>query len=81
MSNKTPYEVRLEILKMAQDIEMQRYYSDQSNIVNQWNVDVETARFKKMAPPEMPTMPNFPTGELIIQKAQLLGEFVNKNGN
>lgn len=81
MSNKTPYEVRLEILKMAQDIEMQRYYSDQSNIVNQWNVDVDTARVKEIDPPEMPTMPNFPTGELILQQAQLLGEFVNKNGN
>jgi hypothetical protein len=81
MSNKTPYEVRLEILKMAQDIEMQRYYSDQSNAINQWNVEVETARVKAIDPPEMPTMPKFPTGELIIQKAQLLGEFVNKNGN
>ncbi len=81
MSNKTPYEVRLEVLKMAQELEMQCYYSDQSNIVNRWNVEVDTARLKEDTPPQMPNMPDFPTAYSIIQKAQLLGEFINKGSN
>lgn len=80
MTNKTPYEIRLEVLKMAQDIETQHYYANRETLMNNWQVQVETARNKDLAPPEMPTMPEFPTEESIVKKAQFLSEYINNNG-
>lgn len=80
MTNKTPYEVRLEVLKMAQDTEMQHFYANRENQINRWQTAVETARIRNEVPPEMPSMPEFPTEEAIVKKAQFLSEFINNNG-
>jgi len=80
MTNKTPYEVRLEVLKMAQDTELQHFYANRENQMNRWQTAVETARIKSQEPPEMPAMPEFPTEESIVKKAQFLSEFIDNNG-
>lgn len=80
MTNKTPYEIRLEVLKMAQDTEMQHYYANRERIMNNWHTQVETARIRNETPPEMPEMPAFPSEQAIVQKAQFLGEFINNTG-
>jgi hypothetical protein len=75
--SKTPYEIRLEVLKMAQEIEMQHYYSKQERLMNNWQIQIETARLRNETPPEIPDMPEFPTHESILKKAGSLSEFIN----
>lgn len=80
MTNKTPYEIRLEVLKMAQDIEMQHYHANRDALMTNWQTRVETARNLNQIPPEMPPMPEFPAESTIVKKAQFLGEFINNSG-
>jgi len=80
MTNKSAYEVRLEVLKMAQDTEMQHYHANRENQMNRWQTAVETARIRSELPPDMPVMPEFPTEEAIVKKAQFLSEFINNTG-
>ena len=77
--SKTPYEIRLEVLKMAQEAEMQNFYANREALMNNWQVEVETARNHNKIPPAMPTMPEFPTQEAVVSKAQFLGEFINNS--
>jgi hypothetical protein len=77
MTNKTPYEIRLEVLKMAQEVEMQHYYANRDRIHNNWQVQVESARAKGDVPPECPAFPEFPTEQAIVRKAELLSEYIN----
>lgn len=77
--SKTPYEIRLEVLKMAQDIELHHYQSNCDAIMRNWETSVETARVRNETPPEMPEMPVFPTEQVIVSKAQFLGEFINNS--
>lgn len=77
--SKTPYEIRLEVLKMAQDVEMQHYHANRDTIMNNWQTKVETSRQRSETPPEMPTMPVFPTEQTIVSKAQFLSEFINNS--
>lgn len=80
MSNKTPYEIRLEVLKMAQDAATQNYYANREALMNNWQTQVETARLQNQTPPEMPQMPEFPTEEAVVKKAQFLSEYINNSG-
>jgi hypothetical protein len=77
--SKTPYEIRLEVLKMAQDVEMQHYYANRERIMSNWQTQVDTARLKNELPPEMPEIPEFPSEEAIVKKAHFLGEYVNNS--
>lgn len=77
---KTPYEIRLEVLKMAQDTELQHYHRNCDMLMNNWQIQVETARIRNETPPGMPEMPSFPSEEVVVKKAQFLGEFINNPG-
>ena len=67
---KTPYEVRLEVLKMAQDQANQRFY-------NEWNAASEKARINENAT-FLTEVPDFPTAETILTEANKLKSFVDK---
>jgi hypothetical protein len=75
--SKTPYEIRLEILKMAQEFEMHRYHGDRETIISDWMAQIDYARSLNKAPPEVPTMPDFPKQEKLVETAKFLSEFVN----
>lgn len=77
--SKTPYEIRLEVLKMAQDVETQHYYANRENLMQNWQVQVDTARASGGVPPAMPVIPAFPSEQTIVSKAQFLGEFINNS--
>jgi hypothetical protein len=77
--SKTPYEIRLEVLKMAQEAEMQNYHANREALMNNWQVQVDTARQYNQPIPTMPAMPAFPTQEAVVSKAQFLGEFINNS--
>ena len=44
MSNMTPFEIRLELLKMAKDMLEQEYHGKREKLANEWHVQVDVAR-------------------------------------
>ena len=77
MSNMTPFEIRLELLKMAKDMLYDDYFGTRERISNNWQMQCETARHKGETPPEHPGFPPIPTEADIITKAQALNGFVS----
>lgn len=77
MSNLSPFEIRLELLKMARDMLAEEYYGKREQISNDWQVKVENARHAGSQPPDHPGFPQFPTENDIINKAQTLNGFVS----
>ena len=77
MSNLTPFEIRLELLKMAKDLLLEEYHSNKDRLINEWQVKVESAKLNGQAIPEHPAFPTYPTENDIITKAQSLNGFVS----
>ena len=78
MSNMTPFEIRLELLKMAKDMLEQEYHGKREKLHNEWNVQVENARHAGGATPVFPDLPAFPTETEVIKKATELNGFVSQ---
>ena len=77
MSNMTPFEIRLELLKMAKDMLGDDYYGKREVISNDWSTKVETAKHAGQTPPGHPGYPAYPSETDIIAKAQILNSFVS----
>ena len=77
MSNLTPFEIRLELLKMAKELLMEEYYSNKDRLTNEWHVKVESAKLNGQAIPEHPAFPTYPSENDIINKAMSLNGFVS----
>ncbi len=77
MSNLTPFEIRLELLKMAKDLLLEDYVSSKERLINEWQVKVESAKLNGQAIPDHPDFPTYPSENEIIAKAQALNGFVS----
>jgi hypothetical protein len=77
MSNMTPFEIRLELLKMARDMLYDEYNGQRDRISQNWNMQCESAKSKGENPPEHPGLPSIPSEADIITKAQTLNGFVS----
>jgi hypothetical protein len=66
--SKTPYEIRLDLIKMAQDQLNQRYY-------NQFEVAKHNAQ---IASSPLNEVPEFPSTEQLLLEAEKLKHFVDK---
>ena len=77
MSNMTPFEIRLELLKMAKDMLYDSYYAERDRLQQDWHIKCDTAKAKGEVPPEHPALPAIPTEQDIISKAQTLNGFVS----
>ena len=66
--SKTPYEIRLDLIKMAQDQLNQRYY-------NQFEVARHNAQ---IASRPLNEVPEFPSTEQLLLEAEKLKQFVDK---
>ena len=77
MSNMTPFEIRLELLKMAKDMLTDSYFSEKDRISADWNVKVDSAKLNGQPIPEHPAYPPYPSEPDVINKAQLLNGFVS----
>jgi len=77
MSNMTPFEIRLELLKMAKDMLYDSYNAERDKITQDWNIKCDTARNKGEIPPEHPALPIIPSETDIITKAATLNGFVS----
>jgi hypothetical protein len=78
MSNMTPFEIRLELLKMAKDMLVEEYYGKKEQVTQDWQVKVENARHAGSAPPEHPPLPSYPTEADVVAKATQLNGFVSQ---
>ena len=77
MSNLTPFEIRLELLKMAKDMLNDEYYGKREQISNDWHMKVESAKLNGGVIPDHPGYPSYPIETDIIAKAQILNGFVS----
>ena len=77
MSNMTPFEIRLELLKMARDMLYDEYNGQRDRISQNWNMQCESAKSKGENPPEHPGLPSIPSETDIISKAHTLNGFVS----
>ena len=78
MSNLTPFEIRLELLKMAKDMLTEDYYGKREVINNDWQMKIESAKLNGGAMPDHPGFPPYPQEAEIIAKAQQLNGFVSQ---
>ena len=83
MTNKTPFELRYDLLSMAKDILTERMMGERLRLENDWMAEKEMAYLanstggsKKV--PAFPNMPNLSEDEIISMAAKL-NEFVSNN--
>jgi hypothetical protein len=78
MSNMSPFEIRLELLKMAKEMLVEDYYTKKEQITNSWSTAVDSAKQTGAPLPEHPAMPAYPSESEIIAKATTLNSFVSQ---
>lgn len=81
MSNMTPFEIRLELLKMAKDMLTEDYYGKREVISNEYASRCEVARIHGTEVPAHPGFPSYPSEADIITKANALNGFVSQIPN
>ena len=74
----TPYEIRLELLKMAKDMLTDDYHTKRDVLQQQWHTQVDSAKIAGTTSPDYPALPAFPTEEEIVKKADALNQFVSQ---
>lgn len=74
----TPFEIRLELLKMARDLLVDDFNSKKQSLVENWQQQVESAKVAGTASPDYPILPTFPTESEIVNKADTLNSFVSQ---
>ncbi len=78
MSNMTPFEIRLELLKMAKDMLTEDYYGKREVISNEYASKCEVAKIHGTEVPAHPGFPAYPSEADIIAKANALNGFVSQ---
>ena len=78
MSNMTPFEIRLELLKMAKDMLEQDYYGNREKVSNEYAAKCDSAKINNQPIPDHPGFPAFPSETEIIKKATELNSFVSQ---
>lgn len=73
----TPFEIRLDLLKMARDMLYDSYNAERDRLSQDWHIKCDTARSKGEIPPEHPPLPAVPSETDIITKATTLNAFVS----
>lgn len=84
MTNKTPFELRFDLLAMAKDILTERMMGERMRLENDWQSERELAFIKahdKEPDTKVPPFPKMPelSEEEIISMASRLNEFVSNN--
>ena len=74
----TPFEIRLELLKLAKDVLEQDYQAKREVAHNNWQVASENARIQGQTLPTQPEFPPYPSETEIIAKAATLNGFVSQ---
>ena len=77
----TPFEIRLDLLKMAQSMLEQDYYAKREQISNEYATKCEVAKIHGSEIPAHPGFAPYPVEADIIAKAQVLNGFVSQIPN
>ena len=70
--SKSPYEIRLELLKLANEVLLNPVFNKRSSLEMEWSAKRESNPSEPF-----PAMPDFPTTENIIAEAERLKAFVD----
>jgi hypothetical protein len=70
----TPYEIRLELLKMSKDLLEQNFHTRRDTAMRQWELAVSAHKDGQEFLTEIPA---YPSENEIINKAKLLNEFIS----
>ena len=82
MSNKTPYEIRLELLQLANGILCDKNFKDCERLREDWQAKKEVTMMQAHQQHHYPTLDSYPdmpsvNQEEIIELAKKLNEFVS----
>jgi hypothetical protein len=70
---KTPYEIRLELLKLANEVLVTPVFQNRDVMIQEFHAKFETDKSATF-----PSLPNFPTTEDILAEAEKLNKFVSQ---
>ena len=73
--SKTPYEIRLELLKLAKDALWEPVYQTRDAKLQEYHSKLTEANRETLA---FPTLPDFPSSTDIVAKAEELKKFVDQ---
>ncbi len=74
----SPFEIRLELLKMARDMLTEDYYGKRQIVDSNWQQQIELAKQTGVPSPSHPGYPAYPNEAEIISKATTLNNFVSQ---
>ena len=78
MSDKNPYEIRLELLKLAQSILSEAAWVERNRLEQDWNCMREYAITNNKAPPQFPEF-DAVTVEQVLETANQLNDFISNS--
>ena len=73
--SKTPYEIRLELLKLANEILVTPVFQKRSQLGDEYHSKLTDANRESLP---FPTMPDFPSTTDIVAEAEALKKFVDQ---
>ncbi len=78
--SKTPYELRYDLLAMAQAIITENLMNERIRLENDWNMECD--KLRRFENPNFPKFPNVPTIDVssVIEMAKTLNNFVSNTG-
>ena len=81
MANKTPFEIRTDLLNLAQSICIEKMMNERIRLENDWNMkrdewSIKASNGEFYTAPAFPQMPHITT-EDVITEAKKLNEFVS----
>ena len=78
MNNATPFQIRLELLKLAKDMLSEDYYAKREVSHNNWQTACDNARQRGEPLPLQPNLPTSPTESEVITLASALNDFTSQ---
>ena len=72
--SKTPYEIRLELLKMANEILVTPVFQQRQALTDEYHSKLTDANRDSLP---FPTLPDFPSTTAIVSEAEALKKFVD----
>lgn len=72
--SKTPYEIRLELLKLSNEIISTPVFQQREALLNEYHSKLTEENRDKIS---FPTLPDFPSVNDVISKAEELNKFVS----
>ena len=73
--SKTPYEIRLELLKLANEILVTPVFQKRSQLGDEYHSKLTDANRDSLP---FPTLPDFPSTTAIVSEAEALKKFVDQ---